>query len=187
MYTGYAEDDPKTAEALVTQRTWRQRLWCLYGWLLVRPRRWAFRHMVFSERPRGFRRGWEGDLIWPNYGWWLLYATVFRALSWFFWNGYWKLCPRDSTGKVVRHPWYARALRRIAETTAGAAAHGGECWHCASKDGDPVDLNDDDTGRTFILLDAGSTGTPDGTDHWFRGVTICPRCGYRQEYGDGSL
>jgi len=78
-------------------------------------------------------------------------------------------------------------VHRIGATTAGYAISGGECYHCSSPEGCQVDLSEDETGTTFILEKTWSEGTQDGTDYRFRGVTICPKCGYRAGYEDGSL
>ena len=165
-----------------------KRLRYAYGWAFVRPRRWAFSRMVWSYRPIWWfrRHEWSG-LEWPNIHWWILYCTVFRFCEWLHWRAWHAFCRHDERGYVKPIPLVAKVLRRIGETTSGWAVSGGECFHCASRDGNPVELSDDDTGTTFILEDSGTCSTDMGTDHWFRGTTICPKCGYRQEYGDGSL
>jgi len=37
------------------------------------------------------------------------------------------------------------------------------------------------------LEEAWTEGTQEGTDHRFRGITTCPKCGFKAEYEDGSL
>lgn len=32
-----------------------------------------------------------------------------------------------------------------------------------------------------------SVGTMDGTDHRFSCITVCPKCGFKSNYEDGSL
>lgn len=164
----------------------RARYWI--SWVLVRPRRWLFHRMVWASTVRWVpRRAYSGGPIsWPNPHWWILYLTVFRAFRWLQWRGWRLLVKVDDRGCYGKIPWYARAVRRIGETTAGCATGGGECWHCASKDGDPVHLSEDETGETFELLDSGPTWSDWGTGGWFRGITTCPRCGFRREYSDSS-
>jgi hypothetical protein len=161
----------------------------IYGWIFVRPRRWFFWKMIargsFGLRllpHKGEYCGWE----FTNLHWWLLYKTIFKFFKWLYWEGWRPFC--DWTGGWRRtFPWYARAIHRIGQTTAGVAIMHQECWHCGSLSGNPVDLSEDETGTTFILKDSGTCSTPDGTDHWFSGTTICPRCGFKSEYSDGSL
>jgi hypothetical protein len=160
-----------------------------YGWFFVRPRRWFFRRILacgsFGLRLVPKREeywGWR----WPNLHWWLFYKTVFKFFKWLYWDGWRPFC--DWSGGYRRtYPWIARTIHKIGQTTVGYAISGRECYHCASSDGCQVDLSEDETGTTFILKETWSVGTQDGTDHRFRGITICPKCGYRAEYEDGSL
>jgi len=160
-----------------------------YGWIFVRPRRWFFGRMLgrgsFGLRLLPKREeywGWR----WPNLHWWLLYKTIFNFCSWLSWDGWRPFC--DWTGGYRRtFPWIARMIKRLGETTAGVHCHGCECWHCGAEDCDQCTLSDDETGTTFILEETWTEGTQEGTDHRFRGITICPKCGYRAEYQDGSL
>lgn len=174
------------------------------SWVTVRPRRWFFWKCIaegsFQTRwrpvrreawekyhPRkGRERTWIEMFRWPNIHWVFAYKTVFAFFKWLYWDGWRPLCKWGEYGRET-FPWYARLVKKIGQTTAGMAIHGGECFHCASDDGDQIDLFDDDTGTTFILEDGGTSDTPDGTDHWFTGTTICPKCGYRAQYGDSSL
>lgn len=169
-----------------------------YGWLFVRPRRWFFWKMI-DEGSFGIRwmpkrnEWWTSETsefyrkyMWPNLHWWLLYWTIFKFCKWLYWDGWRPFC--DWTGGFRRtYPWIARAIHKFGQTTAGYAISGGECFHCGSDDGDQVDLSEDETGTNFILEETWSVGTQEGTDHRFRGITICPKCGYRAEYEDGSL
>lgn len=130
--------------------------------------------------------GDEGVWLWPNVGWWIGYRTVMPFFRWLNWDAWRYFC--DWTGGSRQtYPLIARIIHKIGQTTYGCAAHGGECYHCASDDGDPVDLSSDDTGKTFRLAETWTVGTQNGTDHRFRGTTICPACGYEAEYEDGSL
>lgn len=176
----------------------------MLAWLTVRPRRWFFwqciakgsfgtqwlprrREQWDDYDPTHDRKRTEWEMIeWPNLHWVIAYHTVFAFFKWLHWDG-WRLLCRWGPRSRETFPWYARLVRKIGQTTAGAAISGGECYHCASDEGDPMDLCDDETGTTFIFQASGTSQTMDGTDHWFRGTTICPKCGYRQEYSSSSL
>lgn len=158
------------------------------AWLLVRPIRWSFSNMISAscrlrilpEKHQFF--GWQA----PNIHWWLLYKTVFKFCKWLHYDAWRPFC--DWTGGYRRSfPFIARLIKSIGSTTAGYAIGGGQCFHCASIHGDPIELAGDESGTDFELLDAWSVGTQDGTDHRFRGITTCPKCGYQAEYEDGSL
>lgn len=164
-----------------------KRLRYILGWVLVRPRRWFFWNMISSSTPQWrseltFDGRWHG----PNIHWWILYKTVFKFFKWLNYEGWRPLCKWSPTC-LIHKPWYAELVHRIGETTAGAAISGGECYHCASKEGDQVDLAYDETGTHFVDVESWTVGTQDGTDHRFSGITICPKCGFRSEYEDGSL
>ncbi|MCK5616291.1 hypothetical protein KAR91_81265 [Candidatus Pacearchaeota archaeon] len=168
----------------------------IYGWIFVRPRRWLFWHMVWSDRlswkiERNYY--YDGRWKWPNLHWWILRQIIFEPLKWLYWDG-WRIFEKwEDKGGGTRWPkgrLLARIAKRIGQTTAGCAISGGECFHCAFPGGDPLELSDPEGEygeEYFELTDSGSTATMDGTDHWFRGITTCPRCGYKQEYGDSSL
>lgn len=149
-----------------------KRLRYAYGWLFVRPRRWLFgRMLAWGSGPLYWRplRRWDDSILWPHPHWWVLYHTVFRLFSWLQWNG--------------RGPW-----RRLGKWAVGMNLSGtGECWHCGHPAGCPLRLSDDDTGRTFVLKESGHSATDMGTDYWYRGTTICPKCGYRAPWEDSSL
>ena len=165
----------------------RRHLRYLLAWVLIRPRRWAFHRMMWHDRPLGFRRRWDGRLLLPNCGWWLLHLTLWRFFRWLYWDGWRPLC-RWGERQRLTYPWYAQVVHRVGATTAGHALSGsGECYHCAHPDGCAVELSDDETGRTFELEGQGVYPSQDGTDYRFWGTTICPRCGYRARYEDGSL
>lgn len=163
-------------------------LFYLYGWIFVRPRRWLFWNMVRNTGPRWIpKRRWCGWQM-PNIHWYILYSTIFRFMTWLHYDAWRSFCKWDGPGGMrSSYPMIARIIKRIGSTTAGFAISGGECFHCGSPDGDQVYLSEDEGGSTFILEDAWSVPTMDGTDHRFCGTTICPRCGYRAYYEDGSL
>lgn len=182
--------------------TWKK---CRYylAFLTVRPRRWFFTNCIsrgsFGARWLPVRREewdnydcgrdcprteWE-MIVWPNLHWVLAYHTVFAFFKWLYWRGWRPLCRWGEQRETF--PWYARLVYRIGATTAGAAISGGECWHCASPRGCPVELSGDETGTTFLLERTWVSSTWDGNDYRFSGTTICPVCGYQQYYEDGSL
>ena len=160
----------------------------LFGWILVRPVRWAFSRMAWASYLRIKPEKQECDEKWrmPNIHWWLLYLSIFRFFKWLDGDAWRVFC--DWTGGFRRtYPWPARFIHSIGAFTAGYAISGGQCFHCASPDGCQVTLSDDDSGKTFRLLETWSVASMDGTDHHFRGITICPKCGYENEYEEGSL
>jgi hypothetical protein len=173
------------------------------AFITVRPRRWFFRKCIsegsfgaqwlpirreewdnYNPRKDRPRTEWE-MIVWPNIHWVLAYRTIFKFFKWLNYDAWRPLCKWDRVRKT--YPWYARLVHRIGQTTAGCAISGGECWHCASEEGCPVELSNDETGKTFILERIWSSATMDGTDHRFCGKTICPKCGYEAYYEDGSL
>lgn len=163
-----------------------KKLWYVYGWIFVRPRRWLFWKMVWATSPRWIPKkeqflGWQ----WPNIHWWILYITVFRFCSWLHWEAWRHFCKWDKIR--LTYPLIARIIHRIGQTTAGYATGGGECFHCSSKKGCQVDLSDDETGTNFILEKTWTCATQEGTDYRFCGTTICPVCGHKAYYEDGSL
>lgn len=165
-------------------------LFYLYGWLFVRPRRWFFWQMI-AHGSHELRFIPKYDDCWerwqlPNIHWWLLRHTIFDFCKWLHYDAWRPFC--DWTGGYRgSFPWIARAIKRIGDTTAGYAISGGECPHCASPKGDQLYLSEDITGTTFILQKTWTVGTQEGTDHRFCGSTICPACGYKAYFEDGSL
>lgn len=172
-------------------------IWYIYGWIFVRPRRWFFGKMLWKGSfglRLWFKRNeyWCKDFDsfcdkwkWPNLHWWILYKTVFNFCSWLYWDGWRPFC---KWGNVrLTYPPIARMLHCFGLATAGYHISGMQCFHCGSPKGCQVDLSEDDTGKTFILEKSWSISTQDGTDHRFCGTTICPVCGYKQYYEDGSL
>ena len=158
----------------------------LYGWLIVRPRRWFFGNMGRAAYIRWLpTKEWYG-WRWPNVHWHILYLTIFRFCKWLYWDG-WRPFAVWGPRMLERHTWLSFAIKALGRTTAGAHLMDVECYHCGSPEGSQVDLADDETGMTFILTNSGVSSTPEGVDHWFEGITICPKCGYRDNYGDGSL
>jgi hypothetical protein len=126
-----------------------------------------------------------GRYDWPNIHWWILYKTVFKFFKWLNYDAWRPFC---KWGRIrLTFPLIARIIQRIGQTTAGYAISGGECFHCSSEKGAPVDLSNDETGIKFILEREWSEGTENGTDYRFCGTTICPVCGYKRYYEDGSL
>lgn len=163
-----------------------EKLRFIYGWIFVRPRRWLFLKMVFSSSLRLIpqNRGW--GWTWPNLHWWILYKTVFKFFKWLHWDAWRRFCTWGERG-LIRKSFLARVIQRIGKTTAGYAIGGGECFHCGSEEGCQVELSNDESGKQFILERTWKCATMDGTDHRFCGTTICPKCGYRAYYEDGSL
>ena len=165
----------------------KKRLMYFYGWVCVRPRRWLFWRMAWATTPQWFpKKDCMGRWRLPNIHWWLLYKTVFRFFKWLDYEAWRPLCKWGD--RCLKHkPLIAKIIHRIGETTAGFAISGFECFHCGSKRGCQCELSSDETGELFILKGTQSVGTEDGTDHRFWGVTICPVCGYKADYEDGSL
>lgn len=157
-----------------------------YGWVFVRPRRWLFWRMVWNTHPIWYPQRRYGRWRMPNIHWWVGYKTIFRLFDWLHWSG-WRIFCTWEDGWLKHEPLISRIMHRIGQGTAGFAVCGGECFHCGSLDGDPVELADDETGSTFILKEVWTCSTPDGTDHRFNGITICPKCGFRRYYEGGSL
>lgn len=160
-----------------------------YGWLFVRPRRWLFWKMIadgsFQVRWLPKRVDYSREWRLPNPHWVAMYWTVFKFFKWLNYDAWRHFCKWDKVRQT--YPLIARAIHRIGQTTAGFAISGGECFHCSSKAGCQVVLSEDKTGTKFILEDTWTEASMDGTDYRFRGVTICPVCGYKAEYEDGSL
>lgn len=167
-----------------------EKFYKIYGYIFVRPRRIFFWKMI-AKGSFGLRLIPKRDEFWgwrfPNLHWWILYHTVFKFFKWLYWDAWGKLCTY-SKGGLSHKPLIARIIHRIGQTTAGMAISGGECFHCAFSGGDPVDLSEEDfeDGKYFELTDSGTSYTQDGTDYWFKGITTCPRCGFKQEYNDGT-
>jgi len=160
--------------------------WYYFGWVIIRPLRklshWTAKGS-FGLRILPKKSFWGWQL--PNIHYWILYKTLGKFFLWLKWDGWRPFC--DWTGGYRRsYPLIARIIHKIG-TTMSWGFHGGECYHCANEEGDQVNLADDDTGTTFKLLEAWDSATENGTDHRFKGITICPYCGYEDEYEDGSL
>ncbi len=160
-----------------------------YGWLFIRPRRWVFNKMGWASTGLRWKpeKDWNNKWIWPNPHWWILYKTVYKFCKWLEWDG-WRPFAVWGEHRLKKHTFISKFLKWIGETTTGYYYR--ECYHCAAKGCAPVELSNGEPENEdyFILKDSGSSYIPgEGTDHWFHGITICPKCGYRQEYGDGSL
>lgn len=157
------------------------------GWIFIRPLRWFM--WKISASSFGIRwkpeRSWDGSWRMPNIHWWIMYKTVGKFFLWLKWDA-WRVFCNWEGGWRRTFPLPARIIHRIG-TVACYSFYGGTCYHCGSVDGEKSGLSEDETGRFFKLTDSGTSYTPDGTDHWFRGITTCPRCGYQGEYGDSSL
>jgi len=160
------------------------------GWIFIRPVRWFFRNMATACYPRWLPRK---NSMYPYYGlkysmpnihWYVLYKTVFKFFSWLNWDA-WRVFCNWEGGWRRTYPLPARIVHWIGQSTAGYAANGGRCYHCNSEDGNPGDLVEDE--KYFTVTDSGSNATMDGTDHWFKGIATCPKCGHKSEYGDSSL
>ncbi len=176
------------------------------GWVFIRPIRkffsamlrgsfynscgvqWLPKHdpeLVWLCDCYGVKPRWWRLIRWPDFHWVFLYRTVFRFFSWLHYDAWRPLCTWD---RFLKHkPWYAAVIQRIGGITAGGAISCYECYHCASKRGCQIELSNDESGKYFVLEDTWTSSTENGTDHRFRGKTICPKCGYEDEYEDGSL
>ena len=170
------------------RRRGNQWFYYIMGFIFIRPIRYAFWQMVCATSPRWwFKRGYECWYL-PNIHWYILYITVFRLCAYLYWDGWRHFAhyhPQHNYLQFISLP--GAILKRIGTITAGGAISGGQCYHCASEYGNPVYLADDEENQTFILEKTWSIGTMDGTDHRFSGTTICPICGFRNYYEDGSL
>lgn len=160
------------------------------GWILIRPIRWFFGNIsrahslrVWPERNEYYHKDYYPyKYHWPNIHWWIAYKTIGKFFLWLNWNGWRPFC--DWTGGYRRtYPMIARIIHKIGKTCCWNF-YGYECYHCAADEGDPSELVDADS---FVLTDSGTSYTPEGTDHWFKGITTCPKCGYKAEFGDSSL
>lgn len=162
----------------------------IYGWIVIRPIRYLFGSMVgcgsFGVRWIPRRHEYWDFWQFPNIHWWLLYRTVFKFFLWVDYSAWRHFCDWKG-GRRNTFPLMARVIKRIGETTAGYAVHCMQCYHCGSPDGCQVELSQDETGEQFRLIKSWTVGTQEGTDHRFHGITICPKCGYEDEYEDGSL
>lgn len=165
-----------------------QNVFYIYGFIFVRPRRWLFWKMICGSFGLHILPEYDECFeCWrlPNIHWWLLYKTVFKFFSWLHYDAWRVFCRWDRIR--LTYPLIARIIHRIGETTAGYAISGGECFHCGSIKGCQVDLSSDETGKYFILGKTWTNSSQDGTDYRFCGTTICPVCGYKSYYEDGSL
>lgn len=166
-----------------------KKIYYLYGWIFVRPRRKLFKKMICNSYLRIIPEKHCGKWLLPNLLWWLLYISVFKFSKYSYWRTWSYLCTYGN-GRLKRKPilWIiARIIHGISSTTAGCAINIGECFHCSHPDGWSAELSEDETGVNFILEKSWTVGTMDGTDYRFCGITICPICGYRDYYEDGSL
>jgi hypothetical protein len=167
-----------------TARTCSQTCWWLYGWMFIRPLRWMSRQSVRGSfglrlKPEKSWDGWRG----PNLHLWLWYKTYGKFFLWMEGYAWRNFC--DWTGGSRRtYPLIARVIHKVGRTMS-YGLRGGECFHCASEAGDQVELASGD--EHFKCIDSWTCSTQDGTDHRFRGITTCPRCGHQAEYEDGSL
>lgn len=160
--------------------------WNIFGWIVIRPIR---KIMWWATKGSFGLRLWPkkewGEWKLPNLHYWVLYKTLGNFSTWLYWDAWRVFC--DWTGGFRRtYPWPAKLVHSIGKTLAWCF-YGGSCYHCGSFENDPSSLSEDETGTSFKLTDSGTSQTYDGTDHWFRGITTCQKCGYQQEYGDSSL
>lgn len=163
------------------------------GWVLIRPLRVLSRACVKGSfglrlkirRNEFYIPGYNGRYEWPNLHYWLLYKTVGKFSTWLYFNGWRFLC--DWTGGYRRtYPLPARILHKIGQTLS-YGFYGNECFHCAADEGDPGNISEEPNSIYFELTESGSNATEDGTDHWYRGITTCPKCGYKDTFSDSSL
>jgi hypothetical protein len=163
----------------------------LYGWLFVRPRRWFFKKMANACCLRilpvkDFFNHWH----FSNIHWWILYKTVFRFFE--VLDDSWRYFCVCENGLLKYKSFIAWIIHRIGSTTIGYVMRKGECFHCASVEGDPVELSMDETGKFFKVGKTWEVGkisvdaTENGIEYGFDGITICPKCGYEQFYEASS-
>lgn len=165
----------------------RKKIRYILSWIFVRPRRWVFGKMLWnSELNIWFKRRWDDSWKPPNIHWFILNKTVLRFFRWLNDDAWRKFCTWEN-GWLSHKTLIAKIIHRIGQTTAGERIHGMECYHCGSPEGCQVELSQDETGKHFVDVESWSVGTMDGTDHRFSGTTICPKCGYKRYYEDGSL
>lgn len=162
----------------------------IYGWIVIRPIRWFFGKLIsnsFECRWWFTKREYREDYRWPNFHWYFLYKTVFKFFKWLNYTAWRKFCKwQDGYRKTM--PWIAKLIKGIGKTTAGYAISGGQCFHCGSPEGNQVLLATEPMyDDYFELKETWDVTTMDGTDHCFRGITTCPKCGYQDTYEDGSL
>lgn len=161
------------------------------SFLTVRPVRWFFRKMISASYLRAFpeKSEWQGWRM-PNVHWWLLYKTVFKFFVWVNYKAWRPFCNWKG-GYSRSFPLIARVIKWCGESTAGYAISGYRCYHCNSEDGCQVDISEmqDRSGYSPYVrnLKTWSVSTMDGTDHCFSCITVCPKCGYKRHYEDGSL
>lgn len=167
-------------------------LFYVCGWIFVRPRRWFFRKIFlasfgtrwwFQKREYWNDKGYIYE--WPNPHWRIMYLTVWRFFKWVYHDGWRPLCTWKN-GWLYKKPLIAEIVHWVGRTTVGQHIMSQECWHCGFERGDQSELAEDETGKTFILEDSGMSQSQDGNSYWFTGTTICPVCGYRSEYHDGT-
>ena len=158
------------------------KLFRIYGYIFVRPRRYLFSQMCWNSELRVLLTkddyfGWR----FPNIHWWILYKTVFKFCKWLNWDAWRPVCRLEK--KIFEHRLIiSRIIQRI------GAISGFECYHCGSPRGCQVELSDPDceNGKYFKLEKTWEVFTGEYTDYRFSGTTTCPRCGYQQYYEDGS-
>lgn len=166
-------------------------IYVIRGWIFVRPIRWFTRKVSSGTYLRLWPKKCEYyhpefypykyDM--PNLHWWALDKTFGRFTRWIYWEWWRPFC--DWTGGWRRtYPPIASFIHEVGRFLT-YPYYGGACYHCAAVDADPSELTESD--ETFQLTDSGTSYTPEGTDHWFRGITTCPHCGYKSEFGDSSL
>lgn len=162
------------------------------AFITVRPVRKLFWKMIANTELRLIpkEREWDGSWRLPNVHWWILYKTVFSFFKWVHRDAWRPFC--DWTGGWRQtFPPIARIVKWFGDSTAGYAISGGRCFHCNHEDGCQVSISDygDSSGYSPFVrnVESWSVGTMDGTDYRFSCTTVCPKCGFKSEYEDGSL
>lgn len=168
-------------------------IYVLRGWILIRPIRIITRMGVRGSfglrlkiRKNEFHiKGHNGRYEWPNLHHWLIYKTVGKLSTWLYLQGWRPLCRWGKRGRET-YPLAARIVHKIGQTLA-YPYYGNECFHCAADAGDPGNITDDLNSKYVEIIASGSDATEDGTNHWFRCETTCPKCGYKDTFSDSSL
>lgn len=162
------------------------------SFVTVRPVRKLFWKMIINTELRLLpkKREWDDSWRWPNVHWWLLYKTVFKFFKWLHYDGWRPFC--DWTGGSRQtFPPIARFVKWFGDSTAGYAISGYRCHQCNSEQGCQMNICDetDASGYSPFVRDVKTwtESTMDGTDYRFSCTTVCPKCGFKSKYEDGSL
>jgi hypothetical protein len=162
------------------------------SFVTVRPIRKLFFKMIINSDLRLLPEKCEWGNSWrlPNVHWWLLYKTVFKFFKWVHYDGWRPFCTRTGGRRQTFLP-IARFVKWLGDSTAGYAISGGRCFHCNHEDGCQLSISDcvDARGYSPFVrnVETWTVGTMDGTDYRFSCTTVCPKCGYKSYFEDGSL